>query len=329
MAAAEPPSCGGDDDDAHLRARSGCLRLQLRRVLRLQLRQGLRLATWCCVLLADLCARALSMVDCLMKLLGVVLVIAAIGLVGFVSYTFFALWLPYQLEDPANTFKDYCAAVVGAFVLANVAYNYAMAVCTDPGLPPKHDGVEAGATRRQCKKCLRQRPARTHHCSVCRRCVLRMDHHCPWINNCVGFRNHRFFCLFLLFLFVGCIFIEVVFWEAFTSSIVHRRKRMPFQLRQFVSLSWILAACISVALGLLGGFHVYLVMTNQTTIEFQMTMERCFMSKKKGESYRNPYDLGAVRNIQDIFGPGARGCWLFPLLAQRPLGDGMHYSAAC
>jgi len=125
--------------------------------------------------------------------------------------------------------------IVGALLVAHMR-----CMCTNPGTAKDHldqdlqavmraeytqmKTVECVEERRQagfagkrkwwCAKCDTYRPRRTHHCSTCRSCVLDMDHHCPWVNNCVGWRNHKYFLLFLMYAWIGCLWSAVVMMHA-------------------------------------------------------------------------------------------------------------------
>jgi len=103
-------------------------------------------------------------------------------------------------------------------------------MCTDPGSARQHleeelltmmrhehqhrstsECAEVSARRWWCTRCDTFRPKHTHHCSTCRCCVLDMDHHCPWVNNCIGWRNHKYFLLFLLYAWIACAWSAMVF----------------------------------------------------------------------------------------------------------------------
>jgi hypothetical protein len=61
-----------------------------------------------------------------------------------------------------------------------------------------------------------------------------------------------------------------------------------------------LAALISV--GLLGSWHLYLSLTNQTTIEFYINMEERSDAKHRGHVFKNPFDKGWRKNLSRVFG---------------------------
>lgn len=74
------------------------------------------------------------------------------------------------------------------------------AMLSDAGrTPPLPTPENTKHEQRHCESCGQWKPHRTHHCSICNVCVHHLDHHCYWINNCVGYRNQKYFSLFLFY----------------------------------------------------------------------------------------------------------------------------------
>eukprot|EP00439_Symbiodinium_sp_Y106_P019547 s585_g2.t1 len=299
-----------------------------------------RLARQCLRCCGQCCNFVLDCVDVALRVIGPLFVLLALSLVSFVTYTFFTVLIPHLADSGTSSSQLLFEMALGCFLLVNILYNYAMAVCLNPGVPPEFPGEaleskdgelgDYAPAPKQCHKCLKLKPPRAHHCSVCKTCVMKMDHHCPWINNCVGINNYRYFCLFMLFLAMGCLYYTVLGFRLFFQALAPARKRtvkLKFEDIQCVTLSWLVSICIFCAICLLGGFHLYLVLTNQTTIEFHTNMAGRQMARKRGEIHRNPYDLGISRNFQQVFGPnkflGFR--WLLPYVARRPTCNGLEY----
>eukprot|EP00933_Yihiella_yeosuensis_P033078 TRINITY_DN26782_c0_g1_i1.p1 TRINITY_DN26782_c0_g1~~TRINITY_DN26782_c0_g1_i1.p1 ORF type:complete len:356 (+),score=41.41 TRINITY_DN26782_c0_g1_i1:87-1070(+) len=284
------------------------------------------------------CNKCMDCMDTCIRVVGPVFICLALAIISGVAYTFFTVVLPEKAASGTSNFMLTVEFLLGFFLLVNLIYNYLMAIFIAPGEPPELEDVDVideesleDAGPNKCKKCKRLKPARTHHCSVCNRCVLKMDHHCPWINNCVGWKNYRYFCLFMLYLALSCLYFVACSTPLFMSFVFQPRGRkgrhLNFNDIQLVAVSWLMALCIFLALSCLGGFHVYLVLTNQTTIEFHGNSRSKEAEQRKGKLYRNPYDLGRSKNFQQVFGPNnfCHFIWMMPYLARRPVGDGMSF----
>jgi len=259
---------------------------------------------------------------------------------------YFRILMPLAYDTSTPSGKLHLA--LGACLSFNILFNYAQCVRTDPGAPPDlFDAAEVGAEgggplvlvnetpsrQRWCRKCQNVKPVLAHHCSVCGRCVLKMDHHCPWMNNCVGLRNYRYFFLFLFYLWLGCAYavamcygpvagepdIELLrmllarylgySYERRHSSTVHGVPLSEAQ-RSAVLFSLILAFSVFLALSLLLFWHVFLVFTAQTTIDFYTNREHARAARRAGRVWANDCDLGPSRNWQEAFDERGWFWWL-------------------
>lgn len=66
--------------------------------------------------------------------------------------------------------------IIGNWLLINICFHYYKGVSVAAGCPPTGALIPEAVSI--CKKCIKPKPPRTHHCSVCNICVLKMDHHC-------------------------------------------------------------------------------------------------------------------------------------------------------
>jgi palmitoyltransferase len=236
----------------------------------------------------------------------------------FVTYTFFNEVLPYLVEQQGPV-RAYATVFFGMYLLFALLFNYLSVTWVGPGHPPADLDEQTrahlfddpsrrpNAPLRYCQKCKNLKGMRTHHCSLCRRCVMKMDHHCPWVNNCVGYRNHKYFLLFLFYLTVGAVFFLLT-----SSTQVYRVFK-----GQAVTGTFLFAAVLCLASSIASFFfllwNIILVVTNQTTIEFITN----FSQREK-----NVYHLGYRRNLEEVFGDPRWYTWLLPSRAP-PLGDGI------
>jgi len=145
------------------------------------------------------------------------------------------------------------------------------------------------------------KPPRSHYCHVSKKLVLNMDHYCPWMFNCVGFANYRYFVLFLLYMWPGCMYEMIC--AATELRRPHRSLMAEGRKAQHnIMFLFVLTLSVGIAVSILLFWHLFLVLTAQTTIEFYGNFTRRRRARTRGEIYRNPYDVGYKRNWRRVFG---------------------------
>ncbi|XP_039038842.1 probable protein S-acyltransferase 15 [Hibiscus syriacus] len=82
---------------------------------------------------------------------------------------------------------------------------------------------------------------------------------------------------------------------------------------------------LSVTLGTLLGWHIYLITHNMTTIEYYEGIRAAWLAKKSGLCYRHPFDLSVYKNITLVLGPKALK-WFCPISTSH-LKDGVSFPA--
>lgn len=175
-----------------------------------------------------------------------------------------------------------------------------------------------------CTKSNQPKPPRSHFDSVTQQLVLNMDHYCPWMFNTIGYFNYRYFCNFLLFVLIGMTYGACITWRPFfaiqsipyleqirlskqqhASTTLHLFDYVPTpHERSAIAFSFLLCLSVGVAVLVLCGFHTYLVLTGQTTIEFHGNCANHRRAKLANKKYKNPYDMGMKRNFQQVYGTG-------------------------
>jgi len=271
----------------------------------------------------------------------------------YVLFTVFGLWAIYmfchclpriQVGVPEATadlvVREHAFMECASFNVLTILLlaSYVMCVVTHPGEIPLNDpNWEYSATpdpsqtivkekkrsgdRRHCKWCGKYKPDRCHHCRTCRICILKMDHHCPWIYNCVGFHNYKYFFLVMMYAAIACQIMSITMWDSVYKSVDNRTPLFPMFCLVFGQT---LSFFLSVMLSTFWAFHLYLMCSAMTTIEFCEKNLPKQIAENEGcdATMESVYDQGIYLNICQVLGHNPL-LWLVPVPTTP--GDGITF----
>jgi palmitoyltransferase len=223
-----------------------------------------------------------------------------IAVVSLISFCYFCYWylivFPWKWLSISQPFG--LVNVFGLnFFFFLLCWSYIKTMRTSPGLVESGSYVPEGYTAeeleslkdmdaqlkkevylkeehfyipRWCRFCQHWKPPRSHHCREFNRCVLKLDHYCPWVYNAVGYRNHKFFILFLLYsslcltYFLICCVTRVIY------DITYRQRgKMVFTIPEVILFIIQLILTLPVTIGIISLFcyQVSCLFSNCTNVE--------------------------------------------------------------
>jgi len=276
-----------------------------------------------------------------MKMFGRLMVLLSVTGLVYTYYFYFFITLPMM---NTQTWTYLFHLILGIYIMIAISFYYAKAVLTNPGNTPqdwiyscniddfKSDANAGKGKTKWCSRCQQPKPPRVHHCHICQQCVLRMDHHCPWLNNCVGLHNHKYFLGFTFFLALAAD------WNIFMISFgligIYEPEPVLYEAWSgWLMFNLVLCVVTGIALSFLTALHFYLIITNQTTIEFQFGKLNHMIDKKlKSTPYVNQFEVDVKTNIQQVLGKAANPNSYWELAAllllintKKPPCDGLNY----
>lgn len=194
------------------------------------------------------------------------------------------------------------------------------ALSSSPSSSLSPSAAAAAAPFTECVDCHAIKFATTRHCRQCRVCVPEFDHHCVWLNTCIGAHNYRTFlalvvCMLALFVFqLGVALVLAIAAAAASAdaspdaaavlSALASSTTAPSPAVFAALLATAAAVQLLAATGLaaLLVFHVYLIATQQSTVQF---MQRWRTATEHEDAHR----IGALQATLERARDEARAQW--------------------
>lgn len=192
--------------------------------------------------------------------------------------------------DELNAF-NHTYHIAMLFLLETIAVQYAHIQLTKTRAPKRtidHDNYAFFYTF--CRKCnssqstnltgpITIKSDRTHHCKQCQMCIPRMDHHCHFVGRCIGGVNYKCFLVFV------CSIITTMTLGLHEAYLIFglMQERQKSAVGAYSSIFWFVSSwfwlltysLFYILLWLLFLHHIWLTISNQTSIEHQYDENQC------------------------------------------------------
>jgi len=208
-------------------------------------------------------------------------------------------------------------AVLGVFVLHNILGNFFLMIAVDTSTSGEIMPATVPAGWHVCAPCESVAPPRARHCSTCGTCVLKREHHCLFSGCCIGLSNHRFFLVFLAYMWVSTLYCSGLN-ACFIAPYIGEDGALLTALRTLLPGLWlVLRPCRDTLYGFLfslnviGGLFLSVLMV--------------YYGRRALAGGDPAYDWGRRANVEVALGQRWQVAWLSPLVGSPLPYDGLRW----
>ncbi|KAJ8929330.1 hypothetical protein NQ314_017998 [Rhamnusium bicolor] len=215
---------------------------------------------------------------------------------------------------------------MASIILFNVSSNLLAIIICDTSIRGRVLPTNWTSNWRYCSVCESVAPPRSWHCNTCNVCILKRDHHCIFTGCCIGHENHRYFLVFVFYMFVATVYASyynVYFlWDYINLGSWSSIAKIVFPLATlFMEWTENQLHVFFIIIVLLGGaftgallcFHIDLMLRGVVTFE---------------RNEKSKYDRGKMENMKIVLGKKWYLVWLSPWIESELTCDGINWSNA-
>lgn len=216
---------------------------------------------------------------------------------------------------------------IGLWCLTNVLGNAYKAIVTDTTINSIDLPTILLPEWRYCSFCEQNTPPRCFHCFTCNKCILKRHNHCTFLGKCAGYKNQRYYLLFILHVWIGVIL----------SNITHSHYLIDVFITapSFTKIFTAIMPLFALIFGMISFMDfIYVFLNSITLILLPLLFFYMLMNYKMGltnqtwnENAKNiqVYNLGWMHNLQEILGSNWYLAILTPFSKLKLIGDGIRF----
>jgi palmitoyltransferase len=250
-------------------------------------------------------------------------ILASSGLLLMVTINNLITLNAISSEDPTQAT---ILLIIGLYLLANTVVNMTRGALTDTTIYSIELQIKQLPEWKYCSHCEQYAPPRSYHCYACDKCILKRHNHCLFLGKCVGYKNYRFYLLFILYVWLGAVYSTLLNWAHFV-GVYNELSFKSVMITMMPMFAWAFGMVSAVQFFFTFINFIAMIMSFLMFFYFLINLRMVLNGQTWNESAKRikVYKLGWKENLLEVLGSNWLSAVLNAFAGLRLPGDGTFF----